>query len=376
VEPRARLSATVLQLMSRRRVDLDLLGEDEEAERALENVCSSIQEAIGDAIRVSDRVGSIKTALQHSLRFSELREQLVSVRAERSSALADLRAVVGEDTLMSCSTRLPSMRASMCEPSTSTWLSSESNSPRPRTTMARSLGGVSAPPRQCPSGPPSGSPPPRPRGLDAVVGSSPAAGAIGSSAMVSPISSGGVSGGTRQRTSKGDGSRAFGRGQEVVDFGFRPDGVGEDSLENWSLFKVSKSGVNIPESAGGPSPGGARSAASDKLSRLSDSKAARLQQRLAAHCDFREYVSQQKESSKEMWQSASAPELVKKGPSLPQLVKREQAQQRSSYLPHGDRGGGAGGSSPEAKPGSGRGQMGRSKSGMLNLRSTLAAGAW
>merc|ERR1719378_933542 len=25
-----------------------------------------------------------------------------------------------------------------------------------------------------------------------------------------------------------------------VDFGFRPDGAGEDSLENWSLFKVSK----------------------------------------------------------------------------------------------------------------------------------------
>merc|ERR1719375_123249 len=30
-----------------------------------------------------------------------------------------------------------------------------------------------------------------------------------------------------------------------VDFGFRPDGAGEDSLENWSLFKVSKASTTL-----------------------------------------------------------------------------------------------------------------------------------
>merc|ERR1711920_1030992 len=60
--------------------------------------------------------------------------------------------------------------------------------------------------------------------------------------------------------------------------------------------------------------------------RLSDSKAAKFS-RLSPNCDFREYMAQKRGDTEEMWRSASSPALkeIKKGPSLPQLVKNSSA---------------------------------------------------
>merc|ERR1712048_1047595 len=116
-----------------------------------------------------------------------------------------------------------------------------------------------------------------------------------------------------------------------MDFGFRPDGGGEESLENWSLFKVSKgsgggSATDTTCGTTGFSFRGSRSSllrdsSSSKL-RLTDAKTARFQ-KLPVDCDFRQYMSQTQHGGEDMWRSGSAPSLLlehKKGPSLPQLV--------------------------------------------------------
>merc|ERR1712083_903909 len=56
--------------------------------------------------------------------------------------------------------------------------------------------------------------------------------------------------------------------------------------------------------------------------RLSDSKAARFG-RISTDCDFREYMAQKNGDTDELWRSSSTTALpeIKKGPSLPQLVK-------------------------------------------------------
>merc|ERR1711920_270129 len=57
--------------------------------------------------------------------------------------------------------------------------------------------------------------------------------------------------------------------------------------------------------------------------RLSDSRAAKFG-KISAGCNFRDYMEQQNGESSDMWRSSSTPALpeIKKGPSLPQLVKK------------------------------------------------------
>merc|ERR1711933_572810 len=66
--------------------------------------------------------------------------------------------------------------------------------------------------------------------------------------------------------------------------------------------------------------------------RLSDSRAAKFG-KISAGCNFRDYMEQQHGDSGEMWRSSSTPTLpeIKKGPSLPQLVKKT-ANQKSSGI--------------------------------------------
>eukprot|EP00439_Symbiodinium_sp_Y106_P013311 s2876_g1.t3 len=62
--------------------------------------------------------------------------------------------------------------------------------------------------------------------------------------------------------------------------------------------------------------------------RAQESKMSRLQN-VALYCDFSDYMSQLQQSATEMWHSASSPELGKKGPSLPELVKTKASEELS-----------------------------------------------
>lgn len=149
----------------------------------------------------------------------------------------------------------------------------------------------------------------------------------------------------KQKGARGD--TAQGARSEVVDFGFRPDGTGEDSLENWSLFKVNKAPERAERTGtvnGAASTcSGFRATHSSSMARSgsdrmreTNPKVARLQ-RVAADCDFQEYMSQM-QSTQDMWRCASAPEF-KKGPSLPDLVKKSAAKSNATQVaPQGARG--------------------------------------
>merc|ERR1719375_1887699 len=110
-------------------------------------------------------------------------------------------------------------------------------------------------------------------------------------------------------------------GRKKVDFGFRPDGAGEDSLENWSLFKVSKASTSLSGFGDSVSTGLGLTTSSgfigDKM-RKTESKV-RLK-RAAVDCDFHEYMSQARQMAEADWRSASMPSLLepeRKRKSLP-----------------------------------------------------------
>jgi hypothetical protein len=119
-----------------------------------------------------------------------------------------------------------------------------------------------------------------------------------------------------------------------VDFGFRPDGDGEDSLENWSLFKVSKgfSSTSTGFADTSTSLGLSASSASDKL-RQTETKMRRHQ--ASFDCDFHEYMSQTSQRENSTWQTSSTPSLHNSGtkkknlPSLPKLIKSASATNSS-----------------------------------------------
>merc|ERR1711933_11368 len=104
----------------------------------------------------------------------------------------------------------------------------------------------------------------------------------------------------------------------LVDLGFRPDGVGEERLENWPRFHVTRTAFESPSK---PPRGDKASTllrdASTGALRLADSKVASFQ-KLAPDGDFRNYLSAQQRG--DLSRSSSAPEVVRLGPSLPQLV--------------------------------------------------------
>lgn len=104
-------------------------------------------------------------------------------------------------------------------------------------------------------------------------------------------------------------------GTTSVDFGFRPDGAGEESVESWSLFKVNK---GQSDSSGFPieKPPALRAS-------LSSERVIQPRPRLdtTASCGFGEYVSQLQQS-RGAWHSKSANDLSKnRTPCLPDLVK-------------------------------------------------------
>jgi hypothetical protein len=134
-----------------------------------------------------------------------------------------------------------------------------------------------------------------------------------------------------------------------VDFGFRPDGDGEDSLENWSLFKVSK-GFSSTSTTGfadtSTSLGLSSTSASDKL-RRTETKMRRHQ--ASFDCDFHEYMSQTSQRENSTWQTSSTSLLHNSGtkkknlPSLPKLIKSASAPNAADKPIVGLKGDGEGG---------------------------------
>jgi len=103
----------------------------------------------------------------------------------------------------------------------------------------------------------------------------------------------------------------------LVDLGFRPDG-GEERLENWPRFVVTRTAFGSPsKQPRGDKPGTLLRDASSGALRLADSKLASFQ-KLAPDGDFRNYLSAQQHG--DLSRSSSAPEVIRLGPSLPQLV--------------------------------------------------------
>jgi len=109
-----------------------------------------------------------------------------------------------------------------------------------------------------------------------------------------------------------------------VDFGFRPDGAGEDSVESWSLFKVSKGSMSSAFSDSVSTGLGLTTSTGFDKMRRSDQKV-RLQ-RPPVDCDFHEYMAQSRPAGEASWnRSSSAPSLVAPGqkktcPKLPKLL--------------------------------------------------------
>ncbi|CAE8602704.1 unnamed protein product, partial [Polarella glacialis] len=280
-ELRPRLKALVDQLQAGYE-DMLSLDDSDDVERQLEEITAALHGLIGEAVGLGegDQQEPTSAALRNSLEFGELRKRLSEVRAHQRQLLAELRFAAGRGR--GGGLRRGKSRGEFPRP-----FDAESS---PRQLDGESLLAV-----------PLGLS--MPRGMSALCASG--------------------SGGLTQ------GSRA-----EVADFGFRPDGHGEESLENWPLFKVSKNSLQEPNGGGSRQRDdyrqqdsvtsiGSRSMLMGRSSfKQTDPKAARLQ-RVAADCDFRDYMTQMGDNSGGMGRSASAPDLeVKKGPSLPELVKK------------------------------------------------------
>jgi len=293
-------------------------AEDEldEMERQLEDSSAALHGLIGEAVGLSDPSQPSSTALRNSLDFGELRKRLSEVRASQRQLQGELRTWAEEGrSRTGYLLKDPSRR--------------NRNADRPFDSEASLPAGIFSGRIS------SNSPSPRPGGGDRSPMSQ--TGDLMSrgrsfEALNEAVAASGTRQGTTQKR-KGRSETAQDSRSEVADFGFRPDGTGEESLENWSLFKVSKgrqdgesgtpAGAGTTSSTSFRSRGTARTTG-DKF-KQPDEKEKRLQ-RVAADCDFREYMSQMQQSSKEMWRSSSVPEMeIKKGPSLPELVKKDHS---------------------------------------------------
>mmetsp|Transcript_36983 Transcript_36983/g.85494 ORF Transcript_36983/g.85494 Transcript_36983/m.85494 type:complete len:996 (-) Transcript_36983:34-3021(-) len=265
------------------------LREDDDELEQLEDSLAGLQGLIGEAVGGNPTEAS--EALRQSLDFGELRKRLSDIRSSQRHLQHELRKLAQP------------MRRSVSTPFETEFLLSTS-----RMSSHSLLSLNDAPPSQ---------------DGDASLGFKEPL--VGSTAKLQDI----------QRRKTGRGSTRQGR-QESVDFGFRPDGAGEESVESWSLFKVSKAqadagGVLATDApnAGSTSRGRFVRLSGDRI-RQPEPKMSKLQN-VALFCDFGDYMSQL-QSSKDMWHSASAPELVKRGPSLPDLVKTKGPEEMSLAL--------------------------------------------
>mmetsp|Transcript_64875 Transcript_64875/g.154914 ORF Transcript_64875/g.154914 Transcript_64875/m.154914 type:complete len:1079 (+) Transcript_64875:126-3362(+) len=282
-----------LRELSSINVENSALGDDSDqnleqsssSERHAEALYKNLQDAIHEAITHGGEIHEIREAMRHAVVFKAIRERLQEVLAQVRQLRGDVRAVVGSEM--------------------SLW-SSKSSFGLLDTMNAFGSSSTAAP----------GSPPKLKNGR------------LVQPFLLNTMDSSDMedaSGGLDAKVLSHMESTASRHSADEIDFGFRPDGVGEESLENWSLFKVSY----------GPSSGAhGADAGAEGHGRKVDTRIRR--QRRVADGSFREYMSQReqgiigggqnnKESGGGLWKSPSMPALTgkqsKKGwCSLPQLV--------------------------------------------------------
>lgn len=294
---RARLSQSLTKL--RRLPEEHEDSQSQELEQDLKDTCEALQGMIGEAISSGDQVHPISAAMMHSVQFSDLRNLLANVLDSEKQLRAALKfhhgdrhnrgrlstpVVDGHDTSAIDSQGMSPVTAA----------TSSDGSPRLRGQSVLEDGPLA----------------PHGRGL-------PSAEELSESLKLPPRLLAQTLGVFGKRQPKKEASRK-------VDFGFRPDGAGEDSVENWSLFKVSKAntsagfGDSVSTGMGLTTSSGF---IGDSM-RKTDNKFRR--QRAAADCDFHEYMAQAQQAS-DPWQTASTPSLLDQAkkkccPGLPKLI--------------------------------------------------------
>merc|ERR1719506_1926022 len=309
---RARLTGTLRRL--------EQLPEDpsawqtKELENELQNTCEDLQVMIEEAISVGDQVHPISAAMMHSVRFSELRTLLSQVLQSEQ----DMRAALKLQR-----SRVPPLRRNeggeslnnspTCSPGGGYQIFSEDSSPC--DASSRCLRGQSAP---CGN-------------IDDFSESGMASRSRGGFSSTDEDSMQLPPRFFAQTTPLLGGRQPKKDAQKKVDFGFRPDGAGEDSLENWSLFKVSKASTAASGYSDSVSTGlgltGSSGFIGDKM-RKTETKVRR--HRADADCEFHEYMSQTRQYSEADWRTSSTPSLHSKEkrkrlPHLPKLVNASSA---------------------------------------------------
>jgi len=283
-------------------------------ERELQDTCTVLQGMIDEAISYGDQVHPISAAMIHSVRFSDLRNVLGEVLESEHQLRQVLKAQRNSRGFWQ-----QESVGSQPSPSDTGRHASNSSEGSPRIRGQSAPGGSSDD-----------------RGLPLSVASRalPTAEELSESLKLPPrlLAQTMPLLGARQPKKEA---------RKKVDFGFRPDGAGEDSLENWSLFKVSKAstatsgfgggfGDSVSTGLGMTRSSGFTDFIGDHM-RKTENKVRR--QRGAIDCDFHEYMSQSRQMN-EAWQTASTPSLsdkVKKKccPPLPKLLVKSRSATRS-----------------------------------------------
>jgi len=254
------------------------LGEDSaiaeqssSSERYAETLHKTLHESIQEAISFGDEIHEIREAMRHAVVFGAIQRRFTEVQGQVRELRLDLKAAVGSDiSLWSSKSSLNLL---------------DTNHPIRSSSMA-SLG----------------SPPSKESKLKT--------GRLVQPFMLNALESEAAdSAGVDSKMLAHMDSTISRHSADEIDFGFRPDGVGEESLENWSLFKVSY----------GPSGGGQDGAERDGQTRKADSRLRR--QRGVADGSFHEYMKQRQQGIEH---SIAARGGIWKSPSMPTLTGGKQ----------------------------------------------------
>jgi len=244
----------------------------ETAEQRLEDACSSVQASMVAAMDRSRQEQPLFSAMRHSMEFAELLARLAQTREGERQLQQELQ-VVAQDYKPG----KPGRKVSK--------LGLKGSMP-PRRLASTSLGPAPA--------------------LDEFSTSSP------SEQSLDP-------GPTPTRTMQRSRSSRL-----EADFGFRPDGLGETSLENWPLFKVNRAS----EMSTAAATSGVLSYRSSSTSFLRDLPASQARRQRNPGGDFSEYVSRSQQGSIGPRSSAAC-----SGAEPPEERQPESSGRRTLSLP-------------------------------------------
>jgi len=271
------------------------IWQEEEVDRQLEAIGSAMQCMVEEGIAYGEQVVPIRAAMRHSVAIAELRRRLGEVRQGEYRLRSELRAVAELEKVLkrhTCGRSTPACALGPTVHSRRLSPLTQKCSPRTDPVAGAEVGGQ-RPLRASPN---------------LIAASKPLMASHGARSKAKVTAS-------AQRA-------------EGVDFGFRPDGACEDSLENWSLFKVSKGKGHFIASASQHSTtcDGSSSCSRRQRFRLTVSRAGQN----PIKCDFHKFMSatataaSETGSEPDTWRSMSMPNLApwekKHCPKLPELV--------------------------------------------------------